>query len=248
MERFTRAVRGLDEALKFLEQCRAQPETASAAGCFKDSREWLESAARELLAAAREEHALPMSVLRDALADAEEGEVSLHAGNIADADFRLAQIAEQLRALVQSAIQVDENRSVALSDDEMRKASKYINEDLISHGAKTSYGHPYVFDPGKLHAALEAAGISVRPLKDDPHAKRTVDRAEITRRIREALPSGEGYDGGFRDALESMALAFTGKASVGAIEEAVQTALDAFSNNAPAEDGDDEAERRGTKP
>jgi hypothetical protein len=40
----------LRAALAFLDQCRASPKEASEAACFKDVREWLESAARKVAA------------------------------------------------------------------------------------------------------------------------------------------------------------------------------------------------------
>lgn len=46
-----------------------------------------------------------------------------------------------------------------------------------------------------------------------------------------ALPKDHGYEKGFRDALESMALALCGVTSSSDLESAVATALDAYSNN-----------------
>ncbi len=48
--------------------------------------------------------------------------------------------------------------------------------------------------------------------------------------IAESLPSTEGYEKGFKDALESMCLALTNKLSPEDLNEAITTALDAYSN------------------
>ncbi len=54
----------------------------------------------------------------------------------------------------------------------------------------------------------------------------------VARMIASAFPDGSpSYDLGFRDALESAALALTGRADDRLIADMVQTALDAFSNN-----------------
>lgn len=47
------AIAEVERAVAFLDQCRASPEQASEAGCFKDAREWLETAARAAIDAAR---------------------------------------------------------------------------------------------------------------------------------------------------------------------------------------------------
>lgn len=48
--------------------------------------------------------------------------------------------------------------------------------------------------------------------------------------IAESLPSTEGYEKGFKDALESMCLALINKLSPEDLNEAITTALDAYSN------------------
>lgn len=52
----------------------------------------------------------------------------------------------------------------------------------------------------------------------------------IAARIAEALPANSGYEKGYKDALESIVLALSPKMAA-SLDEAVETALDAYSNN-----------------
>ncbi len=54
----------------------------------------------------------------------------------------------------------------------------------------------------------------------------------------EALPGTSGYEKGYREALESMALALTGKVNAQALKEALDSALDAYANNADKQGND----------
>ena len=52
----------------------------------------------------------------------------------------------------------------------------------------------------------------------------------VAARIAEALPANSGYEKGYKDALESLVLALAPKMAA-SLDEAVITALDAYSNN-----------------
>lgn len=54
----------------------------------------------------------------------------------------------------------------------------------------------------------------------------------LVEKLRGELPAESGYEAGYRDALESMALALGALASPADLASAVQTALDAAANNA----------------
>ncbi|TBR77017.1 MAG: hypothetical protein EPN64_04660 [Burkholderiaceae bacterium] len=51
-------------------------------------------------------------------------------------------------------------------------------------------------------------------------------------RLEQALPGADGYERGFKDALESIALALAAKISRPVLDEAIATAMDAYANNA----------------
>ena len=53
----------------------------------------------------------------------------------------------------------------------------------------------------------------------------------VSGRVRQALPAEDGYERGYRDALESMALALASKLAGPALDEAIVVALDAYANN-----------------
>ncbi|MEJ6002496.1 hypothetical protein [Paucibacter soli] len=53
----------------------------------------------------------------------------------------------------------------------------------------------------------------------------------IASKVAEALPGKHRYESGYRDALESMALALA-DSPPGVLEAAIETALDAYGNNA----------------
>ncbi len=56
--------------------------------------------------------------------------------------------------------------------------------------------------------------------------------ANLTGQLAQALPASSGYEKGYRDALESIALALAPTLTAAALTEAVTTALDAYGNNA----------------
>ena len=58
-EELRNAIVELDRAIAFLDQCKASPEQASAAGCFRDAREWIDETSRAVVQAARSEGMLP---------------------------------------------------------------------------------------------------------------------------------------------------------------------------------------------
>lgn len=62
-------------------------------------------------------------------------------------------------------------------------------------------------------------------------------------RIRQALPSVDQYERGYRDCLESVVLALAPKIETPILEEAVTTALDAYANNV-----DDDSSARYDRP
>lgn len=53
----------------------------------------------------------------------------------------------------------------------------------------------------------------------------------ISSKIGQALPAEHGYDKGFKDALESVALALIANIPSNTLDDAIQTALDAHANN-----------------
>jgi hypothetical protein len=64
----------------------------------------------------------------------------------------------------------------------------------------------------------------------------TTELNPIGKMIAAALPAGRQYDKGFRDALESMALALSEKMTQDDLRGVVQTALDAHANNVGEDD------------
>lgn len=58
----------------------------------------------------------------------------------------------------------------------------------------------------------------------------------LTTKLSEALPAQSGYEKGFKDAVESIALALAPLIPPGVLESVVQVALDAYANNADQED------------
>ena len=82
----------------------------------------------------------------------------------------------------------------------------------------------HLIDPGQ--ARLNRSEVA--PQKETP-------LSAIAARIAEALPAATGYEKGYRDALESMALAL-GPKLASTLDEAITTALDAYANNAEETD------------
>ncbi|PPC84530.1 MAG: hypothetical protein CTY39_08615, partial [Hyphomicrobium sp.] len=58
---------------------------------------------------------------------------------------------------------------------------------------------------------------------------------DLSDRLEQALPEGGGYEKGYKDALQSVALALAPKIAESILDEAITTALDAYANNADQE-------------
>lgn len=54
---------------------------------------------------------------------------------------------------------------------------------------------------------------------------------KISSQLQQALPGADGYEKGYKDALESIALTLTQKIAEPILDEAINTALDAYANN-----------------
>lgn len=96
---------------------------------------------------------------------------------------------------------------------------------------------------GEIHDMLEEArpllASGVEAFCGDSFSPAAAPREdEIMGWITAAIaPSAKGYDGGYRDALQSTVLGMRGVSlNQRAIGTVVQTAIDAFGNNAPGED------------
>lgn len=84
-----------------------------------------------------------------------------------------------------------------------------------------------VFEGSEVVAGLGGAGVQQG---SDPLATNVV--YDILER---ALPAAEGYEKGYKDALQSIALALVKTMKAPALSEAINTALDAYANNAEHE-------------
>lgn len=60
--------------------------------------------------------------------------------------------------------------------------------------------------------------------------------AALAPNIENSLPAKQGYEKGFKDALEAVALALASTIAPTVLEEAIATALDAYGNNADVAD------------
>lgn len=103
-------------------------------------------------------------------------------------------------------------------------AAAHDYAELLQQG--TQHMRARMAAPGGVSGGVHATAASV---------ERDMVIAEQIERLNDALPPGKGdYDDGYRDAAQSLVLAFAKSGvSIPKIRDAVTTVLDAFANNAP---------------
>jgi len=85
-----------------------------------------------------------------------------------------------------------------------------------------------------LEGKLASASREIKSTAGTVTSRNGASQPTFIAHLAQALPANEGYEKGFKDALESMALALAPKVTQPILDEAITTALDAYANNADA--------------
>lgn len=146
---------------------------------------------------------------------------------------------ERARDLVAGRQFLNFDHPVELASDEGAPTFTDPNEFLLSEYSKyavgVSEGDPMEFDDwlagSDLPEIVEARQrANLQGNVSVPIEQPQQPVSAIASRIAEALPANGGYEKGYKDALESLVLALSPKLA-GSLDDAIETALDAYSNN-----------------
>ena len=94
-----------------------------------------------------------------------------------------------------------------------------------------AYVHDRRLQPGSENISAEGVQTVLLELGDEPAHQAAVAPDHFIEELRVALPGNHGYEKGFRDALESVALALAASASKAVLRLVIDTAMDAYTNN-----------------